>query len=97
MPRLPAGIEGSFANDGGLRRNGTTCASRQASSAKMSAPDAMSARASRVRWATVLAASGGLAAPPSPSFALSVQETLLHPVPAGAPVGAQGKARPAGD
>lgn len=55
----------------------------------MSAPDAMSARASRVRWATVLAASGGLAATPSPSFALSVQEALLHAVPAVALVSAE--------
>jgi len=58
----------------------------------MSAPDAMSARASRVRWATVLAASGGLAATPSPSFALSVQEALLHAVPAVALVSAEVKA-----
>jgi S1-C subfamily serine protease len=58
----------------------------------MSAPDPMSARASRVRWATVLAASGGLAATPSPSFALSVQEALLHAVPAVALVSAEVKA-----
>jgi len=58
----------------------------------MSAPDPMSARVSRVRWATVLAASAGLAATPSPSFALSVQEALLHAVPAVALVSAEVKA-----
>ena len=58
----------------------------------MSAPDPMSARASRVRWATVLAASAGFAATPSPSLALSVQEALLHAVPAVALVSAEVKA-----
>ena len=58
----------------------------------MSAPDPMSARASRVRLATVLAASAGLAATPSPSLALSVQEALLHAVPAVVLVSAEVKA-----
>lgn len=58
----------------------------------MSASDPMIARASRVRWATVLAASAGLATTPSPSFALSVQEALLHAVPAVALVSAEVKA-----
>ena len=57
----------------------------------MSAADPMSARASRVRWAAVLAVSGGLTATPSPSSALSVQEALLHAVPAVALVSAEVK------
>jgi len=52
----------------------------------------MRARASRVRWATVLAASAGLAATPSSSFALSVEEALLLAVPAVALVSAEVKA-----
>jgi S1-C subfamily serine protease/rhodanese-related sulfurtransferase len=52
----------------------------------------MNARASRVRWATVLAASAGLAATPLPSFAVSVQEALLLAVPAVALVSAEVKA-----
>lgn len=58
----------------------------------MSGPDPMNARASRVRWATVLAASAGLAATPLPSFAVSVQEALLLAVPAVALVSAEVKA-----
>ena len=49
----------------------------------------MSARASKVRWALVLAASAGLAAIPSPSSALSVQDALLLAKPAVALVSAQ--------
>jgi S1-C subfamily serine protease/rhodanese-related sulfurtransferase len=49
----------------------------------------MSARASRLRWARVLAASAGLAALPSPSSALSVQEALLLAKPAVALVSAR--------
>src|SRR5262245_4840168 len=52
----------------------------------------MRARASRVRWARVLTASAGLAAMPSPSSALSVQEALLRDVPAVALVCAEVKA-----
>src|SRR5262245_41998109 len=52
----------------------------------------MRARASRVRWAMVLAASAGLAATPSSSFALSVEEALLLAVPAVALVSAEVKA-----
>src|SRR5215475_1428841 len=52
----------------------------------------MRARASRVRWARVLAAGAGLAAMPSPSSALSVQEALLRAVPAVALVSAEVKA-----
>src|SRR5215831_15217741 len=52
----------------------------------------MSARASRVPWALVLAVSAGLAAMPSPSSALSVQEALLLDVPAVALVSAEVKA-----
>src|SRR5262245_30097207 len=52
----------------------------------------MSARASRVRWAAVVAVSAGLVAIPSPSFALSVQEALLFAVPAIALVSAEVKA-----
>ncbi len=55
----------------------------------MSGADPMSARASKVRWALVLAASAGLAAIPSPSSALSVQEALLLAKPAIALVSAQ--------
>jgi S1-C subfamily serine protease/rhodanese-related sulfurtransferase len=55
----------------------------------MSGADPMSARASKVRWALVLAASAGLAAIPSPSSALSVQEALLLAKPAVALVSAQ--------
>jgi len=55
----------------------------------MSSADPMSARASKVRWALVLAASAGLAAIPSPSSALSVQEALLLAKPAVALVSAQ--------
>ena len=54
--------------------------------------DPMRARASRVRWARVLTASAGLAAMPSPSSALSVQEALLLDVPAVALVSAEVKA-----
>jgi S1-C subfamily serine protease/rhodanese-related sulfurtransferase len=52
----------------------------------------MSARASRVPWALMLAASAGLAAMPSLSDALSVQETLLVDLPAVALVSAEVKA-----
>src|SRR5215475_8198196 len=52
----------------------------------------MSARASRVPWALVLAVSAGLAAMPSPSFALSVQEALLLALPAVALVSAEVRA-----
>src|SRR5262245_50471414 len=52
----------------------------------------MRARASRMRWVRVLAASAGLAAMPSPSSALSVQEALLLDVPAVALVSAEVKA-----
>jgi S1-C subfamily serine protease len=45
-----------------------------------------------VRWARVLAAGAGLAAMPSPSSALSVQEALLLDVPAIALVSAEVKA-----
>ncbi len=55
----------------------------------MSSADPMSARASKVRWALVLAASAGLAAIPSPSSALSVQDALLLAKPAVALVSAQ--------
>jgi len=55
----------------------------------MSGADPMSARASKVRWALVLAASAGLAAIPSPASALSVQEALLLAKPAVALVSAQ--------
>ncbi len=55
----------------------------------MSGADPMSARASKVRWALVLAASAGLAAIPSPSSALSVQDALLLAKPAVALVSAQ--------
>ena len=58
----------------------------------MSAHDPMSARASRVRWATVLAAGAGLVATPLPAFAGSVQEALLRAVPAVALVSAEVKA-----
>jgi len=58
----------------------------------MSAPDPMSARASRVRWATVLAASASVAATPAPSLAVSVQEALLRAVPAVALVSAEVRA-----
>jgi len=58
----------------------------------MSSLAPMSARASSVWWATVLATSAGLAATPLPSFALSVQEALLHAVPAVALVSAEVKA-----
>src|SRR5262245_52326032 len=58
----------------------------------MTGPNPMNVRASRVRWATVLAASAGLAAMPSPSFASSVQETLLLALPAVAVVSAEVKA-----
>ena len=58
----------------------------------MSGADPMSVRASRVRWATVLAASASLAATPSPSSALSVQEALLLALPAVALVSAEVKA-----
>jgi len=49
----------------------------------------MSAQGWRVRWARVLAAGAGLAAMPSPSSALSVQEALLLDVPAVALVSAE--------
>src|SRR5262245_14584446 len=52
----------------------------------------MRARASNVWWARVLAAGAGLAAMPSPSSALSVQEALLRDVPAVALVSAEVKA-----
>src|SRR5215468_1120158 len=52
----------------------------------------MSARASRVPWALVLAVSAGLAAMPSPSSALSVQEALLLALPAVALVSAEVRA-----
>jgi S1-C subfamily serine protease/rhodanese-related sulfurtransferase len=52
----------------------------------------MSERASRVRWATVLAAIAGLAATPAPSTALPVQEALLLAVPAVVLVSAEVKA-----
>ncbi len=58
----------------------------------MSGADPMRARASRVRWARVLAAGAGLAVMPSPSSALSVQEALLLDVPAVALVSAEVKA-----
>jgi S1-C subfamily serine protease/rhodanese-related sulfurtransferase len=58
----------------------------------MSAPDPMSARASRVRWATALAASASFVATPAPSLALSVQEALLRAVPAVALVSAEVRA-----
>ena len=58
----------------------------------MAGPDPMSARASRVRWATVLAASAGLAGTPLPSLAFSVQQALLNAVPAVALVSAEVKA-----
>ena len=82
--------EGPLRNDGFLQ--GGPPASPPASSANMSGPDPMNARASRVRWATVLAASAGLAATPLPSFAVSVQEALLLAVPAVALVSAEVKA-----
>src|SRR5262245_19776650 len=52
----------------------------------------MRARASRCRWSMVLSASAGLAATPSSSFALSVEEALLLAVPAVALVSAEVKA-----
>src|SRR5262245_52107494 len=52
----------------------------------------MSAKASRVPWALLLAASAGLAAMPSPSSALSVQEALLLALPAVALVSTEVKA-----
>jgi S1-C subfamily serine protease/rhodanese-related sulfurtransferase len=58
----------------------------------MSGAAPMSARASRVRWALVLAAGAGLAAMPPPAFARSVQEILLRDVPAVALVSAEVRA-----
>ena len=55
----------------------------------MTGADPMSARASRVSWALVLAASAGLVAMPSRSSALSVQEALLLAKPAVALVSAE--------
>src|SRR5262245_1495395 len=57
----------------------------------MTGAEPMSARASRVSWALVLAASVGLAAIPSPSAARSVpvQEALLRAKPAVAVVSAE--------
>src|SRR5215510_14244455 len=58
----------------------------------MTGPNPMNARALRVLWATVLAASVGLAATPLPSFAASIQEALLLALPAVAVVSAEVKA-----
>jgi len=52
----------------------------------------MSARASRVAWALVLAASAGPAPMPSPASAMSVQEALLLALPAVALVSAEVRA-----
>lgn len=58
----------------------------------MPGADTMRTRASRLRWARVLTTGAGLAAMPSSSFALSVQEALLRDVPAVALVSAEVKA-----